>query len=91
METESSRLVITIQVVGSLMTNITCHTQMQFNPQLVINQIAICESAKSKFNHGFDNYPDEKVPVTVFQPSEDPSETPQTWSDKINGTSMIFF
>ena len=73
---------------GSLMTNITCHTQMKFNPQLVMNQIEI---VKPKSSHGFDKHPDKTVPVKVLQPSEDPSNTPQTWSEKINGTCMIFF
>ena len=31
----------TIQVVGSLMTNITCHTQMKCHSQLVMNQIVL--------------------------------------------------
>ena len=72
------------------MTNITCHTQMKCHSQLVMNQIVINKAAKSTFSDGLENHPDEKVPVTVFQPSENPSED-RIWEDKINGTDMIFF
>ena len=63
---------------------------MKFNPQSVMNQIALCESDKSKISRS-DFHQNETVTVTVLQPSANPSGEPITWTDNIRGTNMIFF
>ena len=63
---------------------------MKFNPQSVMNQIALCESDKSRICRS-DFQQNETVTVTVLQPSTNPSEEPHQWTDNIRGTTMIFF
>ena len=72
-------------IVESLITNVTCHARMEFNPQLLMNQIELCEKYKSRISRS-ELQQNETINVRVFQTPANASDEPVQWDDNITGS-----